>query len=75
MGPRAQRADKLQRAGRDFKSVTYGPGIKTVTYVIGTDLELDGAPGEIRTPDLLVRRTPGVLQVFTIQQVRWPALA
>ena len=36
MGPRAQRADKLQRAGRDFKSVTYGPGIKTVTYVIGT---------------------------------------
>jgi hypothetical protein len=55
MGPRAQRADKLQRASRDFKSVTYGPGIKTVTYVIGTDLELDGAPGEIRTPDLLVR--------------------
>jgi len=55
MGPRAQRADKLQRAGRDFKSATYGPGIRTVTYVIGTDL---ARPERFELPTL-VRRTPG----------------
>ena len=45
-----------------------------VTRVLRLYIDGFGAPGEIRTPDLLVRRAPWIFYALYFQQVRWPAL-